>query len=461
MKKKYAVIAMALLMINSLLSCRKYLDIVENSNYVSLKTANDCQLLLDDYGTMNSSYPYDMLLSSDDYFIADKDYANVAQDLESAALCRWDKNASRASADVAWQTPYKRVFEANLVLEQVVKLRKEGSTAVETLDGLEGAALFYRSYTFWLLAQMYAQPFKPSSDNTDPGIPLRFTSDLNEATSRGTVKGTYDQITSDLQRSADLLPDHVTIVSRPGKAAAYAMLARCYLSMSDYKNALTNAGLSLSINGTLLDYNTLINTGTRYISTKFNGEILFQALAYEDYYGLFSNQYVDINTDLLALYGSNDLRNNVFFKDLNSDGYQQFNGSYDASSTLFTGLATDEVYLIRAECYARSGNTSLAMTDLNKLLRNRISNASPYIDLVATDPDDALFKILLERRKELVLRGLRWTDLRRLNLDSKTATTVTRGLNGVIYTLPPNDLRYTLLIPQEVISNSSMTQNPR
>lgn len=461
MKTTYRILFISLLLMNSLVSCQKYLDIVEKSNYKPIKSAEDCQLLLDDYSTMNTNYPIDIMISSDDYFIADKDFGNVSWDLEGAAFYSWSSNAIRAAADPHWQLPYKRVFQANLVLEQVATLRKENSTPTSVLDGLEGAALFYRSYNFWVLAQMYAQPYSPSSDNTNPGIPLRFTSDLNEVTSRGTVKETYDQITSDLQKAAALLPAQVSISSRPSKASAYALLSRCFLSMSDFQNALTNADLTLASNSTLLDFNMLTSSGNRYIKTKFNAEILFQAIAAEDYYGLFSNQYVNINLDLLGQYATNDLRNSVFFRDLNNDGFMQFNGSYDASSTLFTGLATDEIYLIRAECYARKGNVPGAMADLNTLLKNRYSNAVPYVDRTASSPDDALGKVLLERRKELVFRGLRWSDLRRLNLISKTSTTLTRVLNQITYTLPPNDLRYTLLIPQGVISNSTMAQNPR
>ena len=73
-----------------------------------------------------------------------------------------------------------------------------------------------------------------------------------------------------------------------------------------------------------------------------------------------------------------------------------------------------------------------------------------------------LTQILTERRKELVHRGCRWTDLRRLNMDPRFATTLTRTLLGATYTLPPNDSRYTLQIPSYIItaSNGSITQNP-
>jgi hypothetical protein len=70
-------------------------------------------------------------------------------------------------------------------------------------------------------------------------------------------------------------------------------------------------------------------------------------------------------------------------------------------------------------------------------------------------------KILTERRKELIFRGLRWPDLRRLNKDG-AGVSVTRKLDGQTYTLTPNSLKYTWLIPQQVIDfNPGMPQNPR
>jgi hypothetical protein len=118
------------------------------------------------------------------------------------------------------------------------------------------------------------------------------------------------------------------------------------------------------------------------------------------------------------------------------------------------------LYLIRAECYARAGNISSAMSDLNTLLKTRWVSGT-YTDMTATTADEALGKVLIERRKELLMRGQRWTDLRRLNKDSRFAVTLQRVINGTTYTLPPNDLRYTLLIPYNVIQISGIQQNPR
>ncbi len=60
--------------------------------------------------------------------------------------------------------------------------------------------------------------------------------------------------------------------------------------------------------------------------------------------------YASIDTNLLAKYDSDDLRMNVFFFPYN--GYYGFKGNYaGALYPSFSGIATDEMYLIRAECY--------------------------------------------------------------------------------------------------------------
>jgi len=119
------------------------------------------------------------------------------------------------------------------------------------------------------------------------------------------------------------------------------------------------------------------------------------------------------------------------------------------------------MYLTRAECYARGGDATDAMNDLNTLMAKRWNNTVPFPTYTATSATDALNQILTERRKELCFRGLRWADLRRLNQDPAYAITLQRLLNGTTYSLPPNDLRYTLLIPLDEIQLSGIQQNSR
>jgi hypothetical protein len=163
---------------------------------------------------------------------------------------------------------------------------------------------------------------------------------------------------------------------------------------------------------------------------------------------------------LYNLYATNDRRRPCFYT-VQADGVT-FKGNYAIRNTPFNGLATDEIFLIRAECAARADNVTAAMKDLNDLLRTRwtkVSGVTTYVDQVAADGQDALNRILTERRKELVIRGVRWTDMRRLNRDDRFKTTITRIVQGTTYTLEPGSYKYVFPIPDDVIAATGMQQN--
>jgi hypothetical protein len=175
---------------------------------------------------------------------------------------------------------------------------------------------------------------------------------------------------------------------------------------------------------------------------------------------LVNLSYAYADSALYPLYANGDLRKSIFFKAGTVANSKMYKTSYTKVTLPFAGIATDEIYLIKAECLARKGDASGAMSALNILLKARWATNS-FIPIAANSPDDALIKTLLERRKELVMRGTRWTDLKRLNKDSRFKVTIYRKVNGVSYTLAPGDLRYTWPIPDDVINaNPGMAQNP-
>lgn len=467
---RFKIILLMAIVCSTILSCEKFLDIKKNSNMAIIETAKDCQLLLDNY-SLNTNYPNDGEASADDYYVTSK-YIDLKQ--EDKDVYSWATNGIRSGAEPNWKNPYYVIYVANLVLETLENL-KPGSADQATINNLKGSALFLRSYSFWQVAQLYAKPYQLSSSETDPGIPLRLSSDINDKSSRGTVKLTYDRIVQDLQEAANLMfAPSVEKPTRPNKAAAYAMLARVYLSMEDYAQALTNANAALLLNNQLMNFNS------EGIPVRFNKEVIFHSLMSSSEL-LNSNEVAMINVELVNSYSTNDLRKGIFvrenMKDIPDpsnpgntisvpDGTYRFTGNYEASTTnLFNGLAVDELYLIRAESYARGGKLNEALADLNSLLVKRWKTGT-YVNLTTSNPqsdtqDEVLSKILEERRKELLMRGLRWTDLRRLNKDSRFAKALVRSGGGINYSLPANDPRYTLLIPQAVINNSSLEQNKR
>lgn len=482
---KYTVL-LAIITCATVTSCQKYLDVKKNSQQLFIETAEDCQQLLDNYGDfsvsgMNNAYPSDGEASADEYYFTANRYNQLDQ--ESKNITTWKSDAQRTLAMIQWRNPYKIVYYANLVLDNIDKVK--GTADETTINSLKGSALFFRSFTFWTIAQLYASPYIPNGANEDPGIPLRLTSDLNDLPGRGTVQQTYSRIVDDLKLAVALMPVTSALPSRPNKVAAYAMLARVYLSMEDYENALFNANAAMQLKNSLLDYNNVSTTSPTPFA-RFNDEVIFQAIMGTSpaatlnllFPGSSFQQGAFINKDLYSSYTVNDLRKRIFFK-ANSAPFEdtyRFSGNYEPTTGagLFTGLAVDELYLTRAECYARLGQLTDAVKDLNTLLAKRWESGT-YVDLNIANPDmdtqdEVLAKVLLERRKELLMRGLRWTDLRRLNRDSKFRQNIERKLvtglppeavTTTIATLPANDPRYVLLIPAEVINAANTEQNKR
>jgi hypothetical protein len=208
-----------------------------------------------------------------------------------------------------------------------------------------------------------------------------------------------------------------------------------------------------------MQYDTVGETGF-YVFNRFNQEVIFAEVMEQLNPSPVSDFIVYVDSTLYGSYANGDLRQSLYFSNFGTGGIY-FSGFYDQEGFAFCGLATDEQYLIRAECEARLGNVAAAMQDLNTLLQARWASGlfTPYM---AVDATDALGQILTERRKELVFRGLRWTDLRRLNKDPRWQKTLYRGIGTTMYSLPPGDPRYVYPIPDNVIGfNPNMPQNPR
>src|SRR5690606_35656134 len=162
------------------------------------------------------------------------------------------------------------------------------------------------------------------------------------------------------------------------------------------------------------------------------------------------------------LYDDTDLRKKLFFEQSNAG--LKFKGFYHGKRSSFVGLAQDEMYLIKAECLAWRGARVEAESYLNTFLSKRYEK-SKFSKLSFATAESALDRILLERRKQLILRGIRWMDLRRLNRYPDRAVVLEKKFDDLgdskVYKLLPNDLRYTFLIPLLAIDAGGYIQNPR
>jgi hypothetical protein len=259
-----------------------------------------------------------------------------------------------------------------------------------------------------------------------------------------------------------LLPDAVPSanLNRPSRPAALAMLARVCLSMRAYDQAETYADNSLQLYNTLMDYHSLAYT-TNPPVPQLNPETLYQSVLYTGSEVLVGGSFKTtciVDSNLYASYAPGDLRRVIFYRIGGFSGLPYLRGSYSGKSYCFSGLAVDEVYLIRAECAARAGYKDAALADLNTLLQHRWTDTIVFTPITAASASDALDSILVERRKELAFRGLRWTDLRRLNKEGANIT-LSHGLNGQVYRLPPSSHNYVFYLPPDVLRLSGMEDN--
>jgi starch-binding outer membrane protein, SusD/RagB family len=455
-----------LMLLRVLPACHKgFLDAKPSTDLEVPTTLSDFQALLDNT-TVFGLVPTLGEASADNYFFSYPYWQTLDTRQKNAYIWAIDIFEGQGGQQ-DWNAPYQQAFYANVVLDGLGSRPSQDSVA--QWNALEGSALFLRAFAFYNIAQLFAPIYADSLVNSPFGIPLRLHADINPISTRSTIGQTYQQIILDLD-SAELFlqagPPNA-FRNRPIRLAAQALLARVYLSMRKYTQARAYADSALQAYSTLIDYNTLDTTQGAPIGM-LNTETLYQA----SFLGAASttppyqlalvggpfHPSTRIDTGLIQSYDSNDLRRAIYYNYKLPDS-SYLKGSYTGNFIPFGGLATDELYLIRAECAARARDAGSAMIDVNALLSKRWRSGT-FPGYTVGSWQEALDTVLLERRKELAFRGLRWTDLRRLNAEGANDTLI-RNLNGTLYTLTPNSDLYMLPIPPDVISLSAIVQNVR
>lgn len=451
MRTKNIVLIVFLQLLFMQFSCKKYLEEKANKRISTPDKLSDLQGVLDNYFVMNAQHPTLGEVCADNYYLTDASWASAPEKQRNFYI--WQKYED-VNSD--WSTSYKIIFNANLVLETLPNLALPPAQQNDAIT-LKGQALFLRAYYHYAIVQLFAPAYNPSTADIDLGVPLKLVTDVEAKSVRATVQENYQQILRDGVQAVALLPKEASAKYLGAKPAAYALLARVNLMMGRYKEAEQFADSCLQLNNSLIDYNTVSTTGAIPFA-QFNNEVLYDCRTPVP--GILAQTRAKIDPDLYASYAINDLRKIIYFKK-NSDASYAFKGNYTGLSTavMFSGIAVDEVLLIRAECRIRMGRLVEGLNDLNTLLSKRFKQGT-YIPYSFTDAANALKMVLLERRKELLFRNLRWSDLKRLNQVPATAVTLSRMVNQVLYMLKPGDSRYVLPIDKTVILLSGMPQNP-
>lgn len=353
----------------------------------------------------------------------------------------YNTNASSQYNYGIWETYYKFILNANLILENLDLLDNLTEEETEEAQHIRGEALCIRAWAHFQLVQYYAKPYINGQTNTQPGVPYRETSETLSEIARTPVEDVYEGINSDLTEAAELLEGYEAVdINHYTEKVVLGLLARVALTQQRYAEAAEYASRSIEVaeaeGVSIMTPDELMN-GFADISSDTN-EAMYAALTQDDqtvyFYSFYAYMSWNFNSSSIrtgikcinqATYdkmGPNDYRRewwdptgtaSVPSSSYNQRVYQ--NRKFTARSTAsavgdYAFMRLSEMYLIAAEAYARAGNEPAAKEYLSTFVEQR----DPDMTGCDLSGDALIDAIMQHRRIELWGEGFRWFDLKRL-----------------------------------------------
>jgi len=444
-------LALWLMVVIVTFSCKKYLDAKPNKQLTTISSLTELQALLDDHARLNYQTVYAAEAASDNFYLTDQ--ALRALSLEGdRRIYNWQKGNQFEGASNGWYYSYLGIYYGNTVLESLSRIERTNGNAVQW-DNIKGQGYYYKGSNLLNAAMVWCLGYEATTASQTLGLPLRASADFNVPSTRASLEDTYQQILSDLKNACRFLSVQQVHVMRPSKVAAYAMVSRAYLMMNKYAEATLYADTALQLKSELIDYNS-INAAATNPFPEYGIEVLHHITIANP--AILNQSNATIVDELYNSYAADDLRKKIFFSKLNNRNV--FKGNYSGQTALFFGPAVDEMYLNRAEGYARTNQLPKALADLNALMLKRWDKAKTYVPYHSNEIQKVIAWILAERRKELLMRGLRWGDVKRLN-NLGYEIKLERKYNSGGAVLEPKSSGFAMSIPEAVIDLTGMPQN--
>jgi starch-binding outer membrane protein, SusD/RagB family len=433
------------------------LDVVPEDSLTSDQIANTTDGLS---STVNGLYA--IFKQSDDYgshcyirqFYQMSDFASddivcallTEDDLINSFRFR-DRTAEKSNINYFWEMSYKIVYGANVAISMADIKGDDPFT-----NQLKGESYFLRAYATHNLVRFFAKPYS-AANKSEPGVIIRLSKEDNMPKERATLEATYNYITGSL-RMAESLMEEVMPAERTNdnhryacKQAVWALLSRVYLYKGELDSCILYSDLVINSGNYTLE--TAENYPAFFSSAKTGSEgiwiIPFNVID-DQLEGAVASMIYNGNNCWAEEGATPSLMNEMGFGTNMMDIDQRWkyiltdvpvvkngvnmyyiskfsgqDGSPTLSSPVFLRLA--EVYLNRAEAYAKKGDISSAVTDLNVIRENRLippegEALDNYLyDESAIAGDEIVDVVLKERRIELAFEGHRIFDLLRNGKD--------------------------------------------
>jgi len=450
-----------------LTSCEDFLSVVPKGEKIPATLLDFEALLRDEYTCQKTDVTQALILLNDRYVTSmDVNYYPYW-----GANYNWDESADRIALNNSDEGTYYNIYAAisscNLIIENA-------PGATEATEAEKNEVIAYakviRSMCYFVLVNYYADNYDAATAETKLGVPLITSANIGAAYEQVTIQKMYDFIIDNVEEVIEdgSLPQESMTVLHPNLGAAYAFLARVYLQMDNYTEALKNANLALAQNNVLFDwtayyetYKSQIENPASYVKTPspfgFNYVENYNYRHGATYYSSSENSLL---VERAARFEPGDARFAARWKTY-TVGADTYFKSTTSGFFNYGGMTTVEVYLIKAECLARAGQYSDAMDILNDVRKTRILAAS-YADLTATTEAQAIGYIRRTKDNEMILSIVPFIDARRFNKETAYARTLTKVVGGETKTLSPASHLWTMPFPMGATKNpgnGTITQN--
>ena len=358
-----------------------------------------------------------------------------------------DRTAEKSNINYFWEMSYKLIYGANVAISMADLKGDDPLT-----NQLKGESYFLRAYATHNLLRFFAKPYNTANKNAD-GVILRESKSDNMPKARSTQEECYAYVISSLKTAESLMeeemPEERTNENHrfASKQAVWALLSRVYLYKGELDSCILYA--DMVINSGNFELETAGNYPGYFPNAKFSSEtiwlisfnlvddliegsvasMIYKAPNCWAEEGATPSLMEDMGfgTDMMDIdqRWSYILTNESIVKNgVNMYYISKFSGQ-DGSPTLISPvfLRLAEVYLNRAEAYAKDGDISSAVSDLNTIRENRMippedGAMEDYLyDETAISAGEIVDVVLKERRIELAFEGHRIFDLLRNGKD--------------------------------------------
>ena len=312
---------------------------------------------------------------------------------------------------------YKVITDCNIVIGNM----KPDNTPLS--NEVLSTAYAMRGVAYYQLMRLYCEAPNKEHLNTQLGVPVVTTFNMEARPIRNTLQETISQIETDLQMAVNFHNTNKLYIFTEDVCKAY--LARLYWWSEQWDKALSMA-TSLQSAYPLLSatsYQDMIlkptaNLGNHIItaylrSTETNNSVNLSVWR--------SSQYRPVSKRFINCFQNGEALTDIRYA-LSLDKERKLQKPF------FCGMRGAELKLIEAECYAHLNQVDNALKALNELRKARITNATSYTlttlpealstEIIKVDAEGKTLSklmaaILNERRKEFFAEGDRMFELKR------------------------------------------------